>query len=173
MGALFRKRLGSRKFCRYTKGMTSTLLRPPTIELQILSWSRQLQPIRFNEYSALRFLTNAIQGMRNAQTPNCPPIDQLNSAYSGIYSLCLGSLYLHGVLPVGKEGYRALAIQLASEMLQLRTSERDKILNASHYLQLIMCDHPEQVEESVAHDMVALGRRTLLQAQRIFPDWFV
>lgn len=156
--------------------MTSTLLRPPTIELQILSWSRQLQPIRFNEYSALRFLSNAIGGIRNAQVPGCAPIDQLNTAYNAIYSLCLGSIYLHGLLPVGKEGYRALAIQLASEMLQLRTTERDKILNASHYLQLILCDHPEDVEdveEAVVHDMVALGRRTLLQAQRIFPDWFV
>jgi len=138
-----------------------------------LSWSRQLQPIRFNEYSALRFLSNAIGGMRNAQSPDCPPIGQLNTAYNAIYSLCLGSIYLHGMLPTGKEGYRALAIQLASEMMALSSSERDKILNASHYLQLIMSDHPEHVEDSVAHDMVTLGNRTLRQAQRVFPDWFL
>lgn len=153
--------------------MTSTLLRPPTIELQVLSWSRQLQPIRFNEYSALRFLSNAMRGMRNAQAPDCPPIDQLSTAYNAVYSLCLGSIYLHGLLPTGKEGYRALALQLGCEMMKVPIAEREKIMNASHYLQLIMCDHPEHVEESVAQDMVRLGKGTLHKAQKVFPDWFL
>lgn len=154
-------------------GMTSTLLRPPTIELQVLAWSRQLQSIRFNEYSALRFLSNAMRGMRNAQTSDCPPTDQFSTAYNAVYSLCLGSLYLHGLLPTGKEGYRVLAIQLGCEMMKVPITERDKILNASHYLQLITCDHPEHVEESVAQDMVVLGKRTLHKAQQAFPDWFL
>jgi hypothetical protein len=150
----------------------STLFRPPTRELQLLSWSQQLKPVRFNEYSALRFLSNALRVMHNAQAPDCAPIDRLSTAYSGIYSLCLGSLYLHGLLPSGKEGYHALALQLGSETLQLSTLERDKILSASRYLQLIVSDCPEDVEPVVAQDMLALGLHTLRQARRVFPDWF-
>ena len=110
--------------------------------------------------------------MRNAQAPDCAPIDQLSTAYEGIYSLCLGSLYLHGMLPSGKEGYRALAIQLGSECLRLSPVDCDKILNANLYLQLMVSDCPEYVEEVVAQDMLALGQRTLTQAQQVFPDWF-
>lgn len=150
----------------------STLLRPPTPELQILCWSRQLKPVKFNEYSALRFLSNAMRAMHHAHTPECSPIDQLHTAYDGIYSLCLGSLYLHGLLPSGKEGYRALAIQLGSERLRLTTLERDKIINTHHYLQLMAGDCPEYVEDVVAQDMRALGLHTLAQARRVFPDWF-
>jgi hypothetical protein len=149
-----------------------TLFRPPTPELQLLSWSRQLKPVRLNEYSALRFLSNALGAMRNAQDPECAPIDQLSTAYNGIYSLCLGSLYLHGMLPSGKEGYQTLAIQLGSESLRLTTLERDKILNTNRYLQLIVSDCPENVERAVSQDMLALGLHTLRQARRVFPDWF-
>lgn len=150
----------------------STLLRPPTPELQILCWSRQLKPVKFNEYAALRFLSNALRAMRNAQAPDCAPIDQLSTAYDGIYALCLGSLYLHGLLPSGKEGYRTLAIQLGSERLRLSTLERDKILNTHLYLQLLVGDCPEFVEEAVAQDMLALGLHTLAQARKVYPDWF-
>jgi hypothetical protein len=149
-----------------------TLLRQPTPELQILCWSRQLQPIRFNEYTALRFLSNALRSMRTAQAPDCAPIDQLSTAYDGIYSLCLGTLYLHGLLPSGKEGCRAMAIQLGSESLRLSPVDCDKILNASLYLQLMVSDCPEYVEEVVAKDMLALGVHTLQQARKVFPDWF-
>lgn len=149
-----------------------TLLREPTPELQILSWSRQLKPVRFNEYTALRFLSNARRAMRNAQAPDCAPIDQLNTAFEGVYSLCLGSLYLHGLLPSGKEGYRALAIQLGSERLRLSHADRDKILNTNLYLQIIVSDCPEYVEEVVSQNMLTLGLHTLKQAQQVYPDWF-
>ena len=151
---------------------SSTLLRPPTTELQILCWSRQLKPVKFNEYSALRFLSNALRALRNAQAPDCAPIDQLSTAYDGIYALCLGSLYLHGLLPSGKEGYRALAIQLGSEQLRLTPLQRDKIHNTNQYLQLMVGDCPEEVEEAVAQDMLALGLHTLQQARKVYPDWF-
>ena len=113
-----------------------------------------------------------MRAMRHAQAPDCSPIDQLHTAYDGIYSLCLGSLYLHGLLPSGKEGYRALAIQLGSETLRLSTLERDKILNTQHYLHLMAGEHPEHVEEVVAKDMRTLGMHTLAQARKVFPDWF-
>lgn len=153
--------------------MTSTLLRPPAIELEILLWSRQLQKIKFNEYSALRFLSNAMGLMRDASNPDRTLMGRYTTAYEGIFSLCLGSLYLHGMLPLGKEGYRSLVIQLASEMLQLSTMDRDKIMNASTYLQLITCDCPEHVEEPVARDLAILGNRALDQAKRVYPDWFL
>jgi hypothetical protein len=149
-----------------------TLFRPPTAELQILSWSRQLKPIRLNEYSALRFLSNALRTMRIARAPDCLPIDQLSSAYSSIYSLCLGSLYLHGMLPSGNSGYDAVAIQLGSELLRLTPRERDKILSTCIYLQLMVGDFPEEVEAVVSKDVLALGEHTLRQARKVFPDWF-
>ena len=149
-----------------------TLFRPPTPELQILCWSRQLKPIRLNEYSALRFLSNAMRTMRIAQAPDCTSIDRLAAAYGSIYALCLGSLYLHGMLPHGKEGHHALAIQLGSELLQLSPKDRDKIFSACVYLQLMVGDFPEDVEEAVATDMLRLGEHTLRQARKVFPDWF-
>lgn len=167
--------LGWRRGLPIDKGMTptlSTLLRPPTPELQILCWSRQLKPVKFNEYAALRFVSSAMHSMRSAQAPDCRPIDQLHTTYDGIYSLCLGSLYLHGLLPSGKEGYRALAIQLGSEQLRLSTLQRDKILNTSLYLQLMVSDCPEHVEDPVCQDMLGLGLHTLRQARKVFPDWF-
>lgn len=153
--------------------MTSTLIRPPTAELQVLTWSRQLQHIRFNEYSALRFLSNAKAAMRNAQLPDCPPIDQFSIAYSGVYALCLGSLYLHSVLPTGKEGYGALALQLGCKMMDISVTDRDKLLNAHNYLQLMTCGYPEEVEDVVGQDMVVLGNRSLCHAEKVFPDWFL
>lgn len=155
--------------------MTSTLytlFRPPTPELQILCWSRQLKPIRLNEYSALGFLSNALITMRTAQQPESAPIDQLSASYNSIYSLCLGSLYLHGLLPNGNSGHQAMAIQLGSELLHLTPFERDKILNACVYLQLMVGDFPEEVEAQVAKDMIRLGQHTLQQARTVFPDWF-
>lgn len=158
-----------------TNGMThtlSTLLREPTPELKLLCWSRQLKPVKFNETAALRFLSNALRSMHSAQAPDCRPIDQLHTTYDGIYSLCLGSLYLHGLLPNGKEGYRALTIQLGTEQLRLTPLERDKILNTSQYLQLMVSDCPEHVEDVVNQDMLKLGLRTVAQASQVFPDWF-
>ena len=149
-----------------------TLFRPPTPELQILCWSKQLKPIRLNEYSALRFLSNALRTMHIARAPDCTPIDQLSSAYGSIYSLCLGSLYLHGLLPNGNSGHEAVAIHLGSELLRLTPRERDKILNAWLYLQLMVGDFPEDVEEVVAKDMLRLGEHSLRQARSVFPDWF-
>lgn len=149
-----------------------TLFRPPTPELQILCWSRQLKPIRLNEYSALRFLSNALRTMRIAREPDCTPIDQFSNSYNSIYSLCLGSLYLHGMLPNGNAGHEAVAIQLGSELLRLTPRERDKIINACVYLQLMVGDVPEDVETVVAKDMLRLGERTLRQARTEFPHWF-
>lgn len=149
-----------------------TLFRPLPPQLQILCWSKMLKPIRLNEYSALRFASNALSTLRLAKRPDCEPIDQFSRAYHSIYSLCLGSLYLHGVLPDGKVGHEALAIQLGSELLRLTPWQRDKVLNASTYLQLMVGDLPEEVEPCVAQDTLSLGEHTLGQARKVYPDWF-
>lgn len=153
--------------------MHSPLLRPTTRELELLQWCGQLHKIRFNEYTALRFATNAIQALRDARHTDRNPLGQYNMAYEGVYALCLGSIYRHGLLPTGQVRQRPLVIHLGCDMLQLPFQDRDKILNASKYQELITCDAPEQVEDVVAHDMVALGSRALAQARRAYPDWFL
>lgn len=153
--------------------MHSPLLRPITRELELLQWCGQLRKIRFNEYAALRFATNAVQTLRNARQTDGNPLVQYTMAYEGVYALCLGSIYLHGLLPTGQARQRPLVIQLACDMLQLSIRDRDKILNASKYRELITCDAPEPVEDVVAQDMLALGSRTLAQARHAYPDWFL
>ena len=153
--------------------MQSPLLRPTTRELELLQWCGQLRTIRFNEYAALRFATNAVQALRDARNTDRNPMGQYTMAYEGVYALCLGSIYLHGLLPTGQIRQRPLVIQLGCEMLQLSFQDRDKIFNASKYRELITCDAPEPVEDVVAQDMVVLGSRTLAQARRTYPDWFL
>jgi hypothetical protein len=154
-------------------GMTSTLLQTPSTELQLLTWSRQLQTVRFNEYTALGYLSNAVHKVRTAQSPESSPALRLHTSCDGIFSAFLGMLYLHGLRPCGKEGYRALVIQLGSEMLQLTPTERDQILHASHVQQLVTNGSPPPLDTFVAQVMPALGQRTLVQARKIYPDWFL
>lgn len=153
--------------------MTSTLLKTPSTELQLLTWSRQLQTVRFNEYTALGYLNNAVHKVQSAQTAVDSPALRLRASCDGIFSAFLGVLYLHGLRPSGKEGYRALVIQLCSEMLQLSVLERDQIMRTSQLLQLVTSDSPPPLDASLAYGMLALGQRTLAQARKVYPDWFL
>ena len=153
--------------------MTSTLLKTPSTELQLLTWSRQLQAVRFNEYTALGYLNNAVHKVHSAQTADYSLALRMRASCDGIFSVFLGMLYLHGLRPSGKEGYRALVIQLGSEMLQLTAAERDKITHASAMLQLVTSESPAPLDASLAHSMLALGQRTLVQARQVYPDWFL
>ena len=153
--------------------MTSTLLKTPSTELQLLAWSRQLQAVRFNEYTALGYLNNAVHKVHSAQTADYSLALRMRASCDGIFSVFLGMLYLHGLRPSGKEGYRALVIQLGSEMLQLNALEREQIMHASPLLQLVTSDSPPPLDASVAHGMLAMGQRTLAQARTIYPDWFL
>lgn len=153
--------------------MTSTLLKTPSTELQLLAWSRQLQTVRFNEYTALGYLSNAMHKTGSAQAADYSLALRLRTSCDGIFSVFLGVLYLHGLRPSGKEGYRELVIQLGCEMLQLTDLERDQIMHASRLLQLVTTGSPPPLDTSVAHGMVALGQRTLLQARKAYPNWFL
>lgn len=152
--------------------MHSTLLRSPTIELEVLKWSRQLQPARFNDYVALRFLSNAIFSLRAAQSSELGPTSRCQMALEGIYALCLGSIYLHGLLPSGQEGHRELVIQVATGMLGLSLTDKQQIMAFKRQLETITTDTGESLDEQDVRSMGAIGHRALSQAQYVYPDWF-
>jgi hypothetical protein len=152
--------------------MNSTLLQRLPAQLELLLWSRQLQKARFDEVAALRFLSNAIVSLRDAKTPELSPIGRYLIAHEGVYALCLGTIYLHGVLPREQEGSRAMAIQLAFELLDMTVADLHQILFANRHLEDIAGRASAPLAESRVHDLVALGERALDQARRIYPDCF-
>lgn len=152
--------------------MPSTLLRSPTIELEVLMWSRQLQKTRFNDYVALRFLSNAIFSLRAAQSSELSPASRCQMSLEGLYALCLGSIYLHGLLPMGQEGHRELVIQVATDMLGLPLADKHQILTFKRHLEAITTDTDESVEEHDVRSIGAIGHRALSQARHVYPDWF-
>lgn len=152
--------------------MEATLLRRPTQELQLLVWSKQLKPIKFNEHSAVRFLSNAMFSLRQAQSPDRAPSGAYVVAHEGIYSLCLGSMYLHGLLPVGKEGQKELVVQLGCEMLLMPEAERDLILVSRRLLTTATTEAMDNIDTKDVHGMVQLGNKAIRHARRVYPDWF-
>jgi len=153
--------------------MTTTLLQRPTSQLELLQWSRQLQAARFDEVAALRFLSNAMVSLRDAKTPDLSPIGRYLMAHEGIYALCLGTIYLHGLLPKEREGSRAMALQLAFELLEMTIQDLHQILQANRHLEEEIVGHANaNVTEYRVKDLVALGERALGQSRLIFPDCY-
>ena len=153
--------------------MTTSLLQRPTGQLDLLRWSHQLQAARFDEVAALRFLSNAMVSLRDAKTPQLSPIGRYLITHEGIYALCLGSLYLHGLLPVQREGSRALVLQLAFELLEMTIQDLHQILRANRHLEENIVGQPSaNVTEHCVQDLVGLGERALGQSRLIFPDCF-
>ncbi len=152
--------------------MTTTLLQRPTPQLELLLWSRQLQKARFEEVAALRFFSNALVSTRDAKTRELSPIGRYLIAHEGIYALCLGTIYLHGLLPREQEGSRAIAIQLAFELLDMTVHDLHQILLANRHLEEITGLAQAVVCEHSVRDLVALGDRALAQARLGYPDCF-
>lgn len=152
--------------------MTTSLLQCPTPQLELLLWSRQLQKVRFDEVAALRFVSNALVSLRDAKTPDLSPIGRYLIAHEGIYALCLGTIYLHGLLPREHDGSRAMAIQLAFELLELTIADLHQILIANRHLEDIVGHPRAPVPESAVRELVALGERAMDQARRVYPDCF-
>lgn len=152
--------------------MTTSLLQRPTSQLELLLWSRQLQKARFDEVAALRFVSNALVSLRDAKTPELSPIGRYLIAHEGIYALCLGTIYLHGVLPREQEGSRAMAIQLAFELLELTIADLHQMLQANRHLEDIAGRATAPMPERAVRDLVALGDRAVDQAKLIYPDCF-
>lgn len=152
--------------------MTTTLLQRPTTQLELLLWSRQLQTVRFDEVAALRFLSNALVSLRDAKTPELSAIGRYLMAHEGIYALCLGTVYLHGLLPRQQEGSRAMAIQLAFELLDMTIQDLHQMLSANRHLEAIAGLPRAILAEHAVPDLVALGERALGQARLVYPDCF-
>lgn len=152
--------------------MTTTLLQRPTAQLELLLWSRQLQKARFNEVAALRFLSNATVSARDAKTSALSPIGRYLMAHEGIYALCLGTIYLHGLLPREQEGSRAMAIQLAFELLDMTVTDLHDMLLANRHLEEIAGLAHAPVSEHKVRELLDLGDRALDQARLVYPDCF-
>jgi hypothetical protein len=152
---------------------TSTLLRALPTELQVLVWSGQLRKTTFNEFSALKLLSSAVCNVHNARTPEFSALGRFFMANEGIHSLCLGVLYMHGLLPTGLVGHRAMTMQMGCELMHLPHRIRDEILYSNTHRELISYGSTEPVEdEEVAH-LIGLGETAIEQARYVFPDWFL
>jgi hypothetical protein len=152
---------------------TTTLLRKLPAELEVLLWSGQLCKIQFNEFSALKLLSNAVCTIRHARAPQFNTLARFFMVNEGIQSLCLGVTYMHGVLPAGLVGHRSMVVQLACEMLHLPLPLRDQILHACAHQELITYGSTEPVEEADAVRLLALGDTAVEQARYVYPDWFL
>jgi hypothetical protein len=151
----------------------SLLLQQPTPQLELLLWSRQLQKVRFNEVTALRFLSNALFSLLNAKVDTVGPLGRYLMAHEGIYALSLGTVYLHGLLPCEQEGSRAIALQLAFELLDMTVYDLHQMLRANRHLEEIVGLSNAPLTVQAVKDLVALGDRALDQARLVYPDCFV
>ena len=93
-------------------------------------------------------------------------------AHEGIYALCLGTIYLHGLLPRERQGSRAMAIQLAFELLDMTVDDLHHMLLANRHLEEIAGLAHAPVSDHNVQDLVALGDRALDQARLVYPDCF-
>jgi len=152
--------------------MENTLLRRPTRELDLLAWSRQLKTVAFNDLRAVRFLSNAIFSLREARSPQRAPSGRYVIAHDGIYSLCLGSMYLHGLLPVGKEGQKELVVQLGLDMLKVPTPTRNLVLASRKLLVTTTTEAIDSIDDNDVRDLTHIGQLCIDRARRVYPDWF-
>ena len=152
---------------------TTTLLRELPSELEVLLWSGQMRKIRFNEFSALKLLSNATCNIRNARTPEFNAMARFFMVNEGIQSLSLGVTYLHGVLPAGLVGHRSMVLQVACEMLHLPLPVRDQLMYACAHQELITYGSTEPVEEADSRQLLKLADKTVEQARYVYPDWFL
>lgn len=153
--------------------MTSPLAYASNAELDILVLTQQLRRIEFDEFAAVSLLSNALTAQRSARTDDLNLIERFVMAHEGIYALCLGVLYLHGVLPTGLVGHRALTIQVACELMGLPNRMRDEILYLNTHLELISHGSTEPVEDQEIADLEEFGNKAVVQARFMFPDWFL
>lgn len=151
---------------------SSTLLRERPAEFQVLLWSGQLQTIRFSDYAAVKLLSNAVCCIQNAKTPEFGVLGRFFMANEGLHALSLGVLYLHGVLPTGLVGHRAMAMQLACETMHLPTRLTHEILYANTHRELIAYDSTEPVEDAELGTLLTLAVQAMDQARYMYPDWF-
>lgn len=148
------------------------LLRAPTRELQLLMWSKQLRTARFEDYRAVRMLSDVIQSLQLAKRHAQRPHLACEHVHSSIYTLCLASLYLHGMRPFGKEGQKELVVQWGLERLQIEEERRARVLWARHLWLTTMTAASDGTELHAVPDLITTADLSLANARLIFPDWF-
>lgn len=150
----------------------NTLQRELPSEWQVLLWCGQLQAVRFKDMSALQLLSNAVCCLRNASTRNTGLLDRFCTTNEGIHSLSLGVLYLHGVLPTGRAGHRAMAMQIACEAMHLPVMHVNQIIYANTHRELISYGSTEPVAAAELEELLQLSALMQTQARYWYPDWF-
>jgi hypothetical protein len=152
---------------------TTSLQRALPSELQVLLWSGQLQTIQFNEFAALKLLSNAVCCIRNGKTEEFGELARFFMVNEGIHSLSLGVLYQHGVLPTGLVGHRGMVMQIACECLHLPARLTNDILYANTHRELIAYGSTEPVAQAELQALMVLGDQLVSQARYVYPDWFL
>ena len=150
---------------------TSDLVRALPKELEVLLWSQQLQRVEFEEYAALRLLSDAACCMQRARNAEQSLVTRFFMANEGIHALSLGVLYLHGVLPTGWIGHRAMAMHLACEQLQLPARLMHQILYSNTHRELIVYGSTEPVAASELAELMALAEVMMEQVHYEYPEW--
>jgi hypothetical protein len=79
---------------------------------------------------------------------------------------------MHGLLPREQEGSRAMAIQLAFELLDMTIHDLHLMLRANRHLEEIASLANTPLTVQTVRDLVALGDRALEQARLVYPDCF-
>lgn len=150
---------------------TSELVRELPKEMEILLWSHQLQAVKFEEYAALRLLSDAACCMHSARNTERSLMARFLMVNEGIHALSVGVLYLHGVLPTGGVGHRAMVMQLACEQLQLPAHLTNAILYANTHRELIAYGSTEPVQAEELAELTALGEMLMEQVRYEYPEW--
>ena len=150
---------------------TTDLVRELPREMELLLWTRQLQPVAFDEYTLLRLFSDATCCLRHAQKTEQSLVVRFFVANESIHALSLAVLYLHGVLPTGWVGQLALAMQLACELLAIPAPLTNEILNFNTHRELIAYGSTEPVCEPELQALMAHGETLLEQARYEFPEW--
>lgn len=152
--------------------MQSTLRHRLTTQLELLLMCGQLQKARFDEIDALRYLSNAIAFLDNAENPTIGRKERLEMAHDSMYSLCQGAVYLQELLPLDQEGSRSLILQVAFELLELTVVDLHRMLNAEFRREQVLFNPEAVVFENEIAELVDLTHRALAQAKKSYPDWF-
>lgn len=150
---------------------TSDLVRVLPKEMEVLLWCQQLQSVEFEEYVALRLLSDAACCMHSARNTELSMVARFLMANEGIHALSMGVLYLHGVLPTGWIGHRAMAMQLACEQLQMPESLTHQILYANTHRELIAYGSTEPVTSTELAELMTLADMLMEQVQYEYPEW--
>jgi hypothetical protein len=109
--------------------------------------------------------------MRRARNPELSLLARFFITNEGIHALSLGVLYLHGVVPTGWVGHRAMAMQLACEQLQVPARLIHQILYANTHRELIVYGSTEPVELSELAELTTMAQMLMEQVHYEYPEW--